>query len=82
MFRHPAAALLIMDAGDAAQAGLIPGHPLLHADRPHSVDTHALQHPIHLFRLPQNPLQHRRPVAEIAHVAPLEACWTASVNCD
>ena len=34
-------------------------------------DTHALQHPIHLFGLPQNPLQHRRPVAEIAHGVPL-----------
>jgi hypothetical protein len=74
--RYPVTAAAIMDAGDAAGACLVPGHPPVDACGSHRFDPDALHHQGHGFCLLQHPLHHRPAVAEIAHGNASRPCHT------
>ncbi len=63
----PLTALASREAVDAARSSLEPSRSSIAPDRDERVDANLRHHRIHHLGLGDNPLEHRKTVAEVAH---------------
>lgn len=78
---EPGPTFPLVTTGDALGAGLVPGHAAVEAGSREWVDAEALHDAVHQLGLTKDPVQHRAPVAEIAHVAYSSAACSSVEGC-